>query len=369
MQHLLNDRLQEEQGFSLTRLWSAIVPLFFHRGASRRESQKFLEMTGGLSLDSAMTLKKVQGMLRDDWAAALSAPIQPHRGKANRWADATLSHVHTIHSRLTAPLGPPKIQSHAPTAQEEVRGLDDIFPGQMPEDILPPPTVIMQNVIAALPPQPVAEVSEIVIPAPEAKAKSTSPEIGEATPQPTVAAIEPAPQIQMASVAPEAPKTIPQPTPIEAIEPVAPAEQPIAPLIAQETIEKAIIQEVIKKVEASAAAQPAPEPISAPLETRIQPAQFDSRTTPPKDAPISKPMSSTGSPIASTSQNAQPPQPSANQPLPGIREQLQLDQHLEADLSSFDYMIRNNKILATSITTLAEQYFQRAAEEGEITCY
>jgi hypothetical protein len=47
-----------------------------------------------------------------------------------------------------------------------------------------------------------------------------------------------------------------------------------------------------------------------------------------------------------------------------IGDQLKKDQALETDISSCEYMVRNNRILSDSIISLAERYFESASEEA-----
>ena len=52
-----------------------------------------------------------------------------------------------------------------------------------------------------------------------------------------------------------------------------------------------------------------------------------------------------------------------------VRERLKLDDELAEDLSSFDLMVRNNRILSHSIDNLVESYFYRASLEEEENYY
>lgn len=52
-----------------------------------------------------------------------------------------------------------------------------------------------------------------------------------------------------------------------------------------------------------------------------------------------------------------------------LKEQLKLESELEADLDGVDYMVRNNRILSSSITNLVEEYFNRAAQEDDTSYY
>jgi hypothetical protein len=63
------------------------------------------------------------------------------------------------------------------------------------------------------------------------------------------------------------------------------------------------------------------------------------------------------------------PSPARNIPRLSIREQLQLDRDLKEDLSSLEYIGRNNRIISDSLSNLVDQYFQKSDLEDEAASY
>lgn len=115
-----NDGRQSGQGF-----WRALLRLL---AGERALGSRFAQWTG-LSLDSALQLKKIQRSLRERWTAVEARPLRSRRGASEIWMSPP---------RKTSGWGinqnPEEITGKnassfgkAPAQDEEIRGLDDIF--------------------------------------------------------------------------------------------------------------------------------------------------------------------------------------------------------------------------------------------------
>lgn len=82
----------------------------------------------GLSIESAVNLRKIQGAIGENWAAASSPPVRTYQGKASRWSDAKrVDAGKVMENPWQDSLASKAVASQAPAAHEEIRGLDDIF--------------------------------------------------------------------------------------------------------------------------------------------------------------------------------------------------------------------------------------------------
>lgn len=128
MKHLLREREREELSW-LQRLKHAL-----NAGLQPKQTKDPFELddfVSGLSPETLTKLRRVQGKLESEWAAARCMSMNPVNGKASRWVQA---------KRTGTPLIRPKVRmqlrrlEELPTNQtneqpkQDVNGLDDIFP-------------------------------------------------------------------------------------------------------------------------------------------------------------------------------------------------------------------------------------------------
>ncbi len=140
-----------DNGFNLGGSYgSGATPRSFWKAAlglqtEARPVNKFQELTG-LTVSTAVQIRKVQTALRDNWSSATARPLAFHQGEAKRWVTAqpvvkTISHperltaaqlIERSANRATVAMSPVaslrKTQSsQAPLQHEEILGLDDLF--------------------------------------------------------------------------------------------------------------------------------------------------------------------------------------------------------------------------------------------------
>jgi hypothetical protein len=83
----------------------------------------------GLSLESSLNLRKIQGAIGENWATAVHPTTHPHQGQAGRWAESKRVDAGKVVENpwKKAQIPAKAVASQAPAAHEEIRGLDDIF--------------------------------------------------------------------------------------------------------------------------------------------------------------------------------------------------------------------------------------------------
>ncbi|HEY9685959.1 MAG TPA: hypothetical protein V6C52_03190 [Coleofasciculaceae cyanobacterium] len=320
----------------------------------------------GLSTDSTVALRKVQGVLRDNWATAVDAPIRINHGPAKRWATPSPSRQNgmTVKSDGQTRRSNPGI-SQAPVAGEEILGLDDIFTGPVTEIFAEKPHYQTKPVSSR-------DASDRVT-APIASAEP-APGPEDNTPRFDEALLR---KVRWAS--PEKPHSDDLAKVSETTE-----TQHIHSFVASQQIRDEA--EVIRRF------LPVPSSQFKGETDSRQPREVDTAPNGDNDAHVQENMNDMPGLIAQDRQSvedsagisgetshtvlqgelveeyetAKTVEPLHNQP---VRERLKLDDDLREDLSTFDYMIRNNRILSHSIANLVDRYFYQASQEEEESYY
>ncbi len=371
MQHLLRERQREEEGLSWSRVCGKVFGLigFALKQVSvsqllpkmpeiklpkvRKASKKFAPRSRfqeliGLSLDSAIALRKVQGNLREQWATAIEPPMQPHQGKASRWMSAAHRKVFIQPQQVPASAGRVNANGH-----EDIRGLDDIFPAPITDFFMENAQPFLKNMQAATS-AGIAEAQALLKKARRPKPLLDAAEKSEIQHQAAVLLKSSEAESKTLNDSIESAKSW-----LKTLENRhSPSEQSPLPEAAPET------------TTAPPPSRPAfipPSLIEAPLPAPMSASKQASRVNLSPDADSTELRKAAPQPALTASGKMAQGQPEPVKS--GIREQLQLDQDLESDLSSFDYLVRNNRILTESISNLADRYFQKAALDEEASYY
>lgn len=336
MKHLLKYRAQEENGNPIDRLFGLIgrtvesaLPPNIQIG--RIGSGARVGAIANLSADSAMTLMKVQGSLRDNWSAAVNAPIKINNGPAKRWATANGRQVMT--AKTAAPAKRSSTTGNAPAIDEEIRGLDDLFTHPVAasfEEMLPP--VPGHESIEPAP----ASTREELIPASISASAQKASSIGE----------PPRKQNNGLRFDDSIRKQIRWPLINEKDDMKERAEMKRAGKKALQAVASAadgegvsdwfdLTEDSAKPVEKSEYVRPkAPDII-------LQGDIVEEKNVHRYYAPGKEP----------------------------VRERLKLDDELKEDMSTFDLMVRNNQILSHSIDNLVDRYFYQSSLEEDENLY
>lgn len=354
MEHLLNVRATTNEDLQARPRWFGTISALFQGFTSKTTANsKFQEKTG-LSLDSAILLKKVQRRLNDDWANALHRTVQVTSGPGKQWSSAVTCHVAELQQSVTQSVAPSQPvsaeaaspmaatppdsrtkDSQAPARDEEIRGLDDIFPAPI-DGLFLDEAHRKQHQSATS----------------QASAPMQEPGIADYADEDS-------------ALAPP-PRSLPGTPPPEPENPLLPpAERVIAWIEQRINPAKNAVTPVMELFQDAVAA---PSPQKADV-SDVLPAQ------PPRDT-VQSSAPSLETPAESPSDAARirrtPPPPKSQSPVRMLGDlplERPLDDDLGRDLSSCDHMLRSNKILANSITSLVDAYFQKAALEEETAYY
>lgn len=384
------------------------------------QTSEAFRKTYGLSLESAIAMRKIQGSLGEDWATAIQGQTRIHQGKANRWADARPKTT-TIATKPVMPAnnGPsipsiaaipsmPAIKfsgTNAPGEHEEIRGLDDIFTGPVKGLFLeetktakPQPMVAQtqqgsrsaENMAERAPIDPSIEPEEPIrfndnvlrkvrwpqveaTASTSAKSGATQPELSLAPPQSDLPQIHQNPQLPSSGNGHqenenaeeisihwfnriEGSPDVLAPLPDES--PVAPLAQPASDAELTPVLAESNEQADAKDLESDADRDS--DSIAADDADAVESAEPSDTETAEKISPESEPAPKPRhlQPVA----QAKPEKPETRKLFPDYRP-------LDEEESGFDHMARNNRILSRSITNLVDSYFQRAAQEEEPNFY
>ncbi len=342
MEHLLRERAQEEQEPLLIRLLQGTTDLL--RQVQSAEQSKF-KATSTLSMDSALMLKRVQGTLQNNWSSALYTQKPLNKLNNKRWGSNTRQETITVKNRSAEPRTI-KTTTNAPLLGEEIRGLDDIFPSQINGFFDESRTASSDSGTKSLPAQKSAEAEQ---------------------PQPYKRA-------QIKPIRIPVARTLKEETPIRE-HAHALVEIPRAELSGSEEIpvsldfaleislpEEALPETSFPETSISETILPVlPPQIEAPTKRDLLRERFctpDNKTVSAKRSSYLRPFHSPDIILANEPAHKRPSDPLK------LRT-LDLDDDLVADLSSFEHMARNNRILSNSISNLVDQYFHQAALEEE----
>lgn len=352
--------------------------------------------TYGLSLESAIAMRKIQGSLGEDWASAIHAPTRVHQGKSNRWADArqkpaavAIKPIPPSESVIAAPSSVVKPSGrNAPAANEEILGLDDIFTG-------PVKGLFLEGIQAASETRVVQPQTSprVILPQPESlpgrTVTETRPLLIEKLELEKVEKIEKAEKPcrfddavirQVRWPIADEPGTVKH----DGVLPDMPMYELYAP--EETTTAWFSMIEATPEIVSQAAApdsEPAPvEPdgtadigqgddsdrgaectdVGGPGQNSSDDGPAASQTDVAETKPQQKPTSlQTPKPLQPVAE-IKPPKPEARKLFPDYRP-------LDENESGFDHMARNNRILSRSISNLVDSYFQRAAQEEEPNFY
>lgn len=325
--------------------------------------------TIGLSTESTMTLRRIQGSLSDNWSAAVSDAQTLYRGKSNRWAQA---------GRKTAPIGIGKISmqenrgarsnsGNAPAAHEEIRGLDDIFTGPVTglfsDEIAGPAPVqkpklqrdAVEKVMTSKTATNTQKAQPIITRFDESILKKVRWPDNTLPLKVTVAAFRASENDNRDSFSHEGYMDEPADDQLYSEaenntewfsmleEPEAPSIQPKAANGSGDDKPRQPVEDV----------PPAPvKPVVVPIRPVEQKTVEESLPKPASVVPI-KPEKVIPEPVVPDYSRASFP----------------VYQPLEEEESGFDMMVRNNRILSNSITNLVDTYFRNAAQEDEPNYY
>lgn len=423
----MEDRTQQgftrEQNVSNQGFWQTLLRSVSNRSVAPR-NMSFQEVTG-LSLDSAIQLRKVQGALRENWSGVVKRPMVTHQGASKKWSSAT-RHIQELPSALPISHAKEDTLSHfmkpnrsqAPIPHEEIRGLDDIFTapvtGLFLDEPTTPPAQHQQTIFphAQDANQPVKRLD-----APLMGFKHVTEVVADTLSQ---AAFFSPKQISTPDLAPPPVTSFP-----EKAEPIVTSrgktefeerwrQQDKAPqvsvqrqVLSEKDSQKAPSEaELISVFKATVAkvltAHQPPSGVAKPIEavtSSRQPVAAAARQIAPRFSaeeenvapdwvgmtegaiepgclsPYLRPEQSSDILMSGERPTPAPARPIyrpsdslANTRLP-IRDQLQLDKELKEDLSSLDYISRNNRIVSDSLTSLVDRYFQQAALEDDSSYY
>jgi hypothetical protein len=370
MKHLLKDEHREMSGNSLGKLFSRIrgsvdglfpTPPADSHDMLRREINREI---AGLSTDSTVALRKVQGVLRDKWATAVDAPIRINHGSAKHWATPGRQNgmkVKPVEQTRRSSTG----ISQAPVAGEEIRGLDDIFTSPVTEIFADKPHYQTKPVSAR------ESFERITTPAASAEPAS-SPE--DNTPRFDESLLR---KVRW-----------PSPEKLDSLSTARASETGET----QNVQSSVASQQIAEEAEAIQRFLPVPAAKSEGEADIPKPYESGIASAVGNDAYAPENMTETPDPVAQDHQPAEHPagvsgetvgtvlqgelveddetaktlEPLHTQP---VRERLKLDDDLQEDLSTFDYMIRNNRILSHSIANLVDRYFYQASQEEEASYY
>jgi hypothetical protein len=370
MKHLLKDEHREISGNPLGKLFSRLrgsvdglfaAPPADSHDMLRREINREI---AGLSSDSTVALRKVQGVLRDKWATAVDAPIRINHGSAKHWAAPSRQNGMTVKPAERARRSSTGI-SQAPVAGEEILGLDDIFTSPVTEIFAEKPHYQTK------PAPPRGSSERVTVPA-----TSTEPASG---PEDNTLRFDESLLRKVRWPSPEMLDSLSTAQASETGEDQSVQSSVASPQIAKET-------EVLRRFLPVLSAKSGGEAdISRTCESGIASgvgndayAPENMTETPDPVAQDHQPVESpagisgeTASPVLQGElveeyETAKTMEPLHNQP---VRERLKLDDDLQEDLSTFDYMIRNNRILSHSIANLVDRYFYQASQEEEANYY
>jgi hypothetical protein len=385
-------------------------------GLTGRRS-KFQQVTG-ITLDSAVALRKVQGALRDNWSSATDSPIRLHQGALKRWSGARPT-IQTLSLQMLALAAKAAQGALANHSGDEILGLDDIYTAPITglflddKDALPttPAGKMMYSAETGTPISgkhphraPRAHLSEIPVVLDAEVLELEPPPIkpvsqGGKAPYDGTFDANIRQQVQKRSKdmrdvqgrrstgktsrdAGRGNKALP----LSAYEPPSGPSIPIEPSPKAPKPKPPLSPELRKPMPAKAQIPPAaltPSPRTADSYTALMSPEDEELVAdwfgmtegvaePKYRSRYLRDENSSDMLMAGERrlEAAKKQYLAANQQRRiSIGEQLQLDRELADDLSSMDYIARNNRILNESLTSLVDRYFQKSAMEDESSYY